>query len=713
MYRDNERWGASVRVVETLVSCRTKFVLKAKRTKSDRRLIVLDDDAAGNARRRLVSVGDRLSGRVCLRLHEVRDGQVYLLESCSYETGAEKRRGRNWALGLALVERIRPAPGTLLLASARYGSSAEFAERIAGMGLAFVSEVQAAKLCRASASKPMRLSGRQLDASLEKSVWRKFAVTMPGTGQRLSASVTWLDDLARSGDGAAGRVFVVQIGDAAGVRRGTIFGIASSGYTGGLIDLARAVLWVRWVRPAVRRDERGKSQTKTPRVFATSTAGLTARANIATAAQQDIKARALETVGHELRGALGGRNRILNVVELFAGAGGMGLGVLLASKPRRGFRLVASAEVNPVYVETLRQNHQRWEEISACSSRVSEVAPLDLRRSETKRHLTKLSKLVGGVDLLIGGPPCQGFSNANRNSWSSRNANNELVNVFLGYVDALRPAAFVMENVQGILWTAQSGGRSQTASVMSSIEKAMSRLGYVLFPRLLDAAWYGVPQFRSRFFLIGLSRDLGYGHDDFGDWGPYPLPTHGRDGLLPRVTVREAIGDLPLRRNGDGAESEPYEEPSLGARKTNGFLSFLRAGSERGVILDHVTSRHAPYVLDRFRRVPPGGNWRDIADMMSNYSGVERTHSNIYRRLAWSEAAVTIGHYRKSMLIHPKQNRGLSLREAARLQSFPDWFRFAGTRDGRDGGMAHKQQQLANAVCPLVMKALAEFLLEV
>jgi site-specific DNA-cytosine methylase len=129
------------------------------------------------------------------------------------------------------------------------------------------------------------------------------------------------------------------------------------------------------------------------------------------------------------------------------------------------------------------------------------------------------------------------------------------------------------------------------------------------------------------------------------------------------------------------------------------------------VISDHVTSRHADYVIDRYRAIPPGKNWEAIADKLTNYTAVERTHSNIYRRLSWDEPSITIGHYRKSMLVHPRQHRGLSLREASRLQSFPDWFRFAGSTNGHAGGLVHKQQQLANAVCPLVTKAIAEFLL--
>jgi site-specific DNA-cytosine methylase len=129
------------------------------------------------------------------------------------------------------------------------------------------------------------------------------------------------------------------------------------------------------------------------------------------------------------------------------------------------------------------------------------------------------------------------------------------------------------------------------------------------------------------------------------------------------------------------------------------------------MIFDHVTSRHADYVIQRYRKIPPGGNWESISDDLTNYTAVERTHSNIYRRLTWDDPSITIGHYRKSMLVHPEQHRGLSLREASRLQSFPDWFRFAGTANGNGGGLVHKQQQLANAVSPLVSRAIAEFIL--
>jgi site-specific DNA-cytosine methylase len=176
------------------------------------------------------------------------------------------------------------------------------------------------------------------------------------------------------------------------------------------------------------------------------------------------------------------------------------------------------------------------------------------------------------------------------------------------------------------------------------------------------------------------------------------------------VTVRDAIGDLPAVGNGH-AEYETRYRP-VRARASNPFLRAMRQGASRNTVTDHVTSRHADYVIERYRRIPAGGNWRDIQDDLTNYADVSRTHSNIYRRLAWDEPSITIGHYRKSMLVHPSQHRGLSLREACRLQSLPDWFRFAGSETDDEGGLVHKQQQLANAVCPMVTQAIAGLVLE-
>ena len=438
------------------------------------------------------------------------------------------------------------------------------------------------------------------------------------------------------------------------------------------------------------------------------------RSNITLARLQDESRVEIETISSSRpRGLLAKGSSFLNVVELFAGAGGMGLGFILAKHAGRRFRLIFSGEVHPIYVETLKCNHglfSRMQKPGACLVPEQEnVHPIDLERKSALEHVASVARAAGGAHVLIGGPPCQGFSSANRNSWSSDNPNNRLVDVFMRYVDKLRPPVFLMENVQGIVWTAKNGNNN-TLSVAEYVLGKMKTFGYLVFPKLLDAVWYGVPQYRTRFFLMGIHRDTGYCEADFDDWGPFPTPTHGRFSGRPFVTTREAIGDLPTIGNGHSVNEMDYCEPATKA--DNEFLSLMRKCAPKREILDHVTSRHADYVIDRYKRIPAGGNWQDISEMMSNYAQLERTHSNIYRRLKWDEPSITIGHYRKSMLVHPEQHRGLSLREACRLQSFPDWFRFVGTLDGRSGGLMHKQQQLANAVCPLVSKAIAKFMLE-
>src|SRR5205807_6109017 len=116
--------------------------------------------------------------------------------------------------------------------------------------------------------------------------------------------------------------------------------------------------------------------------------------------------------------------------------------------------------------------------------------------------------------------------------------------------------------------------------------------------------------------------------DDFGPWGPFPLPTRVPSTARPYVTVRDAIEDLPGIENGHDAAETGYCSPTAKRLKQNQFLKAMRDGAPERVIWDHVTSRHAEYVIERYRRIPEGGNWQDIADMLSNYADIERTHSN-------------------------------------------------------------------------------------
>lgn len=204
-------------------------------------------------------------------------------------------------------------------------------------------------------------------------------------------------------------------------------------------------------------------------------------------------------------------------------------------------------------------------------------------------------------------------------------------------------------------------------------------------PKVLWANDYGVPQRRNRFFMVGNLDDI-----DF----EYPKPVDYQ------VTVEQAIGDLPVLENGDSFESLEY---SKSLEQASNYAQIMRRKSKKA--LQNYVSKNNDLVIERYKHIPQGGNWRNIPEeLMQNYSDKTRCHSGIYKRLRADQPSVVISNYRKSMLIHPYQNRGLSVREAARIQSFPDDFIFKGP-------ISHIQQQIGNAVPPLLAKAVIEKIL--
>jgi DNA-cytosine methyltransferase len=321
--------------------------------------------------------------------------------------------------------------------------------------------------------------------------------------------------------------------------------------------------------------------------------------------------------------------------------------------------------------------------------------------------MVALSNLRAGeeLDLLIGGPPCQGYSSSNRAEQKpGKDEKNQLMRVFLDKVSDLCPKMFLVENVQGVQWTEPTEDMHTEAQQLSlfteldvgikldSVQQFMIQrsvaLGYRVWYRIIDAADFGVPQHRMRFFLFGIRADL-IPNEENVDLYEYPRKFI----VAKHTTVAEAIGDLPSIEN--GAFYEGKYKPKL-----NQYVERMRKYLSNRQIYDHFTTRHKDYVIERYKNIQHGENWEAIRELMTNYASVENTHSNIYRRLRNDMPANTITHYRKSMIIHPTQDRGLSFREACRLQSFPDWFRF-------EGGREEMQQQLANAVPPLLASKVA------
>ena len=235
-----------------------------------------------------------------------------------------------------------------------------------------------------------------------------------------------------------------------------------------------------------------------------------------------------------------------------------------------------------------------------------------------------------------------------------------------------KEAPTLFENVEGFK-TFDNGNFSK------NIEEEFNKLGYTTNSTILTASDYGVPQKRNRFFIVGNKNGIKF---DFNSMTKKST-----------VTVQEALSDLPSLSNGEKRDVCTY----LKVADTT-YLRTMREKSKAPI--QNIVSKNKDYVVARYKHIRQGKNWQDIPDeLMQNYTNTKNMHSGIYRRLDPNKPSVVIANYRKSMLIHPHEDRGLSLREAARLQSFPDHIIF-------EGPLSYKQQQIGNAVPPLLAKAI-------
>ena len=248
-------------------------------------------------------------------------------------------------------------------------------------------------------------------------------------------------------------------------------------------SLLQALFWTKWAGEAIRqkrREGRASASLHLNRAAASATLTLPLeledlieelpRHNLKRPGNAHLAAALpIEARPWTARRALPAR---VNLVELFAGAGGMALGFLGAQAPNKELELLFSGEISPVYAQTLRANHRGWNEINGYATLPSHVEAVDLA---SERSFGVIADATAGkaVSIVVGGPPCQGFSAANRNSWSSENPNNALVEVFFRHVEAMRPRVFLMENVQGILWTSGQGSRLSVADELQArLEKS-------------------------------------------------------------------------------------------------------------------------------------------------------------------------------------------------------------------------------------------------
>ncbi len=294
--------------------------------------------------------------------------------------------------------------------------------------------------------------------------------------------------------------------------------------------------------------------------------------------------------------------------------------------------------------------------------------------------------------ILIAGPPCQPFSNANMHHKrkGGRHPSYSSVELFAKMLEEIYPEAFLFENVT--TFETLDDGKCMVAFVAR-----MRKLGYSPLYTQLEAYNFGVPQHRRRLFIGAIRGSVRF------RLPPKQQSIRVKERRLKTkgVSVRDAISDLPvLPHGGGGTDSGEYG-------RIHDVLCVYQKRARQHVVrlFNHWSSEHSKPVLDTIRRIPQGLSllkvWDELPLRIKNrYANRENIQFNIYRRLSWGGISPTIVHPRRAMLLHPSQTRIISVREAARIQGFPDSFRFR-------GGIDSQYQQVANAVPPPVATALA------
>lgn len=353
-------------------------------------------------------------------------------------------------------------------------------------------------------------------------------------------------------------------------------------------------------------------------------------------------------------------------VDLFSGCGGLGLGL-----ERAGIRIVAAADADPVALSTYAAN---LDSLVWCGDLADPAAFLAFLQERG----------VTSVDVVAGGPPCQPFSRAGMSKIRSlvaegtRTAEDGRIDLWRSFttvIDALAPRAVMLENVPDMAsW--------DDGSILLGIMQSLGDRGYAVEARVLQAERYGVPQHRQRLFVVARRQ------------GAFSWPRSSHI----RIDLEAAIGDLPVIEAGSRQTELPYDGPA------SDFQMRARRGvprGSRGIVHDHVTRAVRRDDAEAFALLKPRQTYRDLPARLKRYR--DDIFDDKYKRLAWDDVSRTItAHIARDgyWYIHPEQHRTLSIREAARLQTFPDIFRFC-------GHPSIQLRQIGNAVPPALGEAVA------
>lgn len=367
------------------------------------------------------------------------------------------------------------------------------------------------------------------------------------------------------------------------------------------------------------------------------------------------------------------------IIDLFAGCGGMSTGFEWSN-----FETKYAVEIDLWASETYSFNHPNTKVFTEDITKINDFNTLP----------------NGEVDGIIGGPPCQGFSlSGNRDPKDPRNS---LFMDFVRFIQHYKPKFFVMENVPGLLSMKNAKGDS----VIDIIVEEFSNSGYDVKVETLDSSDYGVPQKRRRVFVVGFRTDLNLSSINY-----YPQPFTVEEEQ--KLSIKDAISDLPQIGAGQGKEEQSYE-----MSPENDYQKFMRENSS--IVHNHIAMRHTQRIVERFKTIKQGQSLADVAEEhMQRQRGDAtiisgKTYSQNNMRPYEDKPSPTIAASFQGNFVHPWLDRNYTAREAARLQSFPDDYIFKGKRTTMSWEKNLSQyQQIGNAVPPLFAKAIADRISEI
>lgn len=342
------------------------------------------------------------------------------------------------------------------------------------------------------------------------------------------------------------------------------------------------------------------------------------------------------------------------VVDLFAGIGGLSYGF---SKNKK-FKIVLANEIDKNIAIGYEMNHPN---VKVLNKDIKEISKIELLKILENQN----------IDIVVGGPPCQSYSTLGKRKMDDRS---QLFREYCRILKILKPKIFIFENVKGLL-------SMDNGNLIKEIILEFKKLNYEIKYETLNAMNYGVPQSRERVIIVGVKEKNNYN---------FPKKTHGNN-LKPYVTLEEAIGDLDRIKSGESSNKYIKEAD-------NEFLKFVR---DTNILEEHVAPKNNQKMIEIMETLKDGQNKDDLPENIRPKSG----YKNTYAKLWWKKPSTTITRNfstpSSSRCIHPIDSRPLTTREGARLQSFPDSYKFY-------GNSSLKKLEIGNAVPPLLSLKLVE-----